>query len=135
MKRQCWPKRMRSCGRRLAMQPDGWQQVRRVLVVRPDNIGDVVMLGPALRTLRLELRVPAAIQARADGKLGAAGVDPCAPFIVLAPGASCPARRYNLQRFAAVARALSSETGLPLVVVGSAREAELVAPILDVAPP
>jgi ADP-heptose:LPS heptosyltransferase len=29
-----------------------WARLRRVLVVRPDNIGDVVMCGPALRALR-----------------------------------------------------------------------------------
>src|SRR5215218_5683888 len=33
------------------MLPSGWENVRRVLAVRLDNIGDVVMLGPALRTL------------------------------------------------------------------------------------
>jgi hypothetical protein len=29
-----------------------WSAVRRMLVVRPDNLGDVVMCGPALRALR-----------------------------------------------------------------------------------
>ncbi|AGY57185.1 glycosyltransferase family 9 protein [Gloeobacter kilaueensis] len=33
------------------MQPD-WSNVRRILAMRLDNIGDVVMLGPALRALR-----------------------------------------------------------------------------------
>ena len=37
------------------MLPDAWQSVRRVLAVRLDNIGDVVMLGPALRTVRQAL--------------------------------------------------------------------------------
>jgi lipopolysaccharide heptosyltransferase II len=31
--------------------PDKWSKVRRLLVVSMDNIGDMVMLGPALRTL------------------------------------------------------------------------------------
>jgi ADP-heptose:LPS heptosyltransferase len=36
--------------------PDGWEGVRRVLAVRLDNIGDVVMLSPALRAVRAALR-------------------------------------------------------------------------------
>ncbi|GGM36626.1 glycosyl transferase [Longimycelium tulufanense] len=32
--------------------PPRWRELRRVLVVRPDNLGDVVMLTPALRALR-----------------------------------------------------------------------------------
>src|SRR5512142_2702600 len=34
------------------MPPSGWEQVRRVLLVRLDNVGDVIMLGPAVRALR-----------------------------------------------------------------------------------
>ncbi len=34
------------------MSPDGWDRVREVLVVRLDNIGDVVMAGPAIRTIK-----------------------------------------------------------------------------------
>jgi ADP-heptose:LPS heptosyltransferase len=36
----------------LAGPPIDWTATRRVLVVRPDNIGDVIMCGPALRALR-----------------------------------------------------------------------------------
>ncbi len=32
-----------------------WQAVRRLLAIRLDNIGDVIMLGPALRTIRANL--------------------------------------------------------------------------------
>lgn len=45
------PERRRN-GRIIAEVPDDWKQVRRVLAVRLDNLGDVVMTGPALRTLR-----------------------------------------------------------------------------------
>jgi ADP-heptose:LPS heptosyltransferase/hemerythrin superfamily protein len=34
------------------LSPPGWEGVRRVLAVRLDNVGDVVMLGPALRAVR-----------------------------------------------------------------------------------
>src|SRR5438477_10816032 len=43
------------CRRHRSMQPEGWSNVRRVVAIRLDNIGDVVMLGPALRALRAEL--------------------------------------------------------------------------------
>ena len=32
--------------------PEAWRGIRRVLVVRLDNLGDVLMTGPVLRTLR-----------------------------------------------------------------------------------
>ncbi|MCF7553541.1 glycosyltransferase family 9 protein [Pseudonocardia sp. WMMC193] len=36
----------------VAGAPIRWGQVRRLLVVRPDNLGDVLLLGPALAALR-----------------------------------------------------------------------------------
>jgi lipopolysaccharide heptosyltransferase II len=78
----------------------------------------------------LALQVPNEVQWSADQLLRRKGVEPDAPFIVLAAGASCAARRYDPERFAEVARLLSAQTALPIVVVGSAREAELVQPIL-----
>lgn len=37
------------------MSPEGWKHVREILVIRLDNVGDVVMTGPALRTLKTAL--------------------------------------------------------------------------------
>lgn len=37
------------------MWPESWKNVKRILTVRLDNIGDIIMLGPALRTLRTAL--------------------------------------------------------------------------------
>lgn len=37
------------------MSPKGWEKVREILVVRLDNIGDVVMAGPAMRTIKAAL--------------------------------------------------------------------------------
>ncbi|HZG92827.1 MAG TPA: glycosyltransferase family 9 protein [Pseudonocardia sp.] len=45
----------------LAGPPVRWEALRRVLVVRPDNLGDVLLAGPALAALRA-----AAPQARID---------------------------------------------------------------------
>src|SRR5437588_7281514 len=48
-------RRANLCRRHRSMRPEGWSNVRRVAAIRLDNIGDVVMLGPALRALRREL--------------------------------------------------------------------------------
>ncbi len=31
---------------------NGWRAAREILAIRPDNIGDVIMLGPALRVVK-----------------------------------------------------------------------------------
>jgi ADP-heptose:LPS heptosyltransferase len=51
------------------------------------------------------------------------------PCVVLAPGGSCPSKRYPPARFAAVARLLA-DAGLAVLVTGSPREAELVAEVV-----
>ncbi|MGE5655535.1 MAG: glycosyltransferase family 9 protein [Actinomycetota bacterium] len=79
----------------------------------------------------LELQVPEEIQMQGDRLLRGVGIATNEPFIVLAPGASCVARRYDPLRYATVAEMLVAATGLPLVVVGSDREMEWVEPILD----
>ena len=37
------------------MLPEPWPTVKNILAIRLDNIGDLVMLGPSLRTLRQAL--------------------------------------------------------------------------------
>ena len=75
------------------------------------------------RTLALQL--PAAAVARAEELLREADIAPDTPFAVVAPGASCAARRYPAARFAAVARGLL-HAGLRVIVSGTARERALV---------
>lgn len=79
----------------------------------------------------LELCIPTGIQAAADNLLRASGVDPQEPFILLAPGASCAARRYDPLRFAVVARVLAVKTCLPVVIAGSEQERQLATPIIE----
>lgn len=104
--------------------PDSAHQVDR-------NLHLLQAAGFAIAGQHLELRVPDDVQWSADQLLCRKGMEPNASFIVLAAGASCAARRYAPKRFAEVARLLSAQTDLPIVVVGSAREAELVQPILQ----
>lgn len=90
-------------------------------------------LGLPAHGRHLELAVPVEARMSAERLLRNVGVDSAAPFAVLAPGASCQARRYDPARFAEVARLLVRNAGLPLVVVGSEREANLAAPLLEAA--
>jgi ADP-heptose:LPS heptosyltransferase len=113
--------------------PDDTHQVDR-------NLHLLASAGFELAGAHLQLAVPAHAQARADALLASAGLSAGLPFVALAPGASAAARRYDPSRFAAVAGQLARcnhpITGQPLavVLVGSEREVELLAPMLSQAP-
>ena len=106
--------------------PDDAHQVDRGL-----HLLDEAGIRPA--GTHLELHVPESARNAADRILAEGGIKQGNPFIVMAPGASCQARRYDPLRYAEVARLLVRQTDLPLVVVGSERETELVKPILHAA--
>jgi ADP-heptose:LPS heptosyltransferase len=91
------------------------------------------MVIPLRYNNRLELHVPLDVQQKADQLLASVGIKPHMPFIAVAPGASCETRRYNPDRFASAVRMLSMETTLPIVILGNAREAEEIQPVIDVA--
>jgi lipopolysaccharide heptosyltransferase II len=82
-----------------------------------------------VRDRHLELQIPPEVRHKTDRLLEQAAIDPMSDYTVLAPGASCSARRYSPDRFAAAAVELSNRTGMPVVVVGSQREAETIAPV------
>lgn len=103
-------------------QPDETHQVDRSLFL-------LRSVGIPVDGHALELRIPESEQKAADALLREAGVDPFAPFAVVAPGASCPARRYDAERFMRAAALLESRTGWPVAAAGSEAEAELAARI------
>jgi ADP-heptose:LPS heptosyltransferase len=77
------------------------------------------------------LRVPAEAYAEADVVLG--GISNARrPVALLVPGASCPSRRYPAGRFGAAAAAVAAG-GLPVLVAGTAAEADLVAEVVRAA--
>jgi ADP-heptose:LPS heptosyltransferase len=92
--------------------PDGTHQVDRGLHLL-ESLG-LPPAGPAL-----ELNVPAVRRFPPR-------------FALLAPGASCPSKRYPPDRFAAAARLLA-EADLDVLVTGSPREHALVQSIVDMA--
>jgi ADP-heptose:LPS heptosyltransferase len=101
--------------------PDEVHQVDR-------NLSLVVFAGLPLAGRDLELRIPETVQHRADRLLHSVGIDPYEAFAALAPGASCAARRYDPARFARAAGLLQAQTGLPIVLLGSAKEKDLAQP-------
>jgi lipopolysaccharide heptosyltransferase II len=59
-------------------------------------------------------------------RLGAAGIAPDQPYVLLHPGASAASRRYPAGHWAQVLRLLAHDPQLPLVLTGNASESELV---------
>jgi ADP-heptose:LPS heptosyltransferase len=79
--------------------------------------------------LRMELRVPPAVESAVDALLERSGVTPGAAPIVLSPGASCSARRYPVDRFARVIQRLAEQTPFPILILGSEKEQESLHPL------
>lgn len=98
--------------------PDDLHQVAR-------NLSLLEAAGFTAARRDLELRVPASAREGAARVLAEHGIDPERPCVVVAPGASCSARQYDVERFAAVAAGVADAAGMPVVVVGSPRETAL----------
>ena len=95
------------------------------------NLSLLASAGFEINNRALELHIPEDVQANADHLLDSLGLNPFKPFILVAPGASANARRYPPERFADVIQRIPEKTGLPVVVVGSERETEKIAPVLQ----
>lgn len=107
--------------------PDGTHQVDR-------NLHLVEALGLRVEDRSLSVELPRPAIEGAHRMLEAAGIDPLAPFVVIAPGASASARRYPAERFAAVTRLLRAELGWPIVVVGAKVDREIAGTIVAAGP-
>ncbi|MBW3579591.1 MAG: glycosyltransferase family 9 protein [Actinobacteria bacterium] len=105
--------------------PDAGHQVDR-------NLHLLEALGVAAVGRELEVVLPGPAVRSADVLLAGAGIDPERPFVVAAPGASCTARQYDPARFAALVSRLRAD-GLPVVVVGSQREGDVIGRVQAVA--
>jgi len=97
----------------LPAPPDADHQVDRMLAVLRG-------VGVPATDATLHCEVPD------DARVRVAALVGTDPYAVVAPGASCPSRRYPAERFAAAGRRLA-DAGLRVVVTGTDRERELVA--------
>jgi ADP-heptose:LPS heptosyltransferase len=86
------------------------------------NLALLSLVGIPDDGLQMELDVPADVVIAVDALLTEHGVKQGAAYIVVAPGASCAARRYPLERFALAIDRLHEQTGLPVVILGSQKE-------------
>ena len=97
------------------------------------NLKLLETIGIYAQNIHPELYVPDEVQERANELLSSVHVKPYMPFIVLAPGATCSARRYDPVRFAEATRILAAQTELPLVIVANDHELDSLQPVLRVA--
>lgn len=76
------------------------------------------------------LGVPPKAYRSVDAALREVGFSLTGPYAVLAPGASCSARRYPAAGFARAAHDIAAD-GLPVLVTGTAAEGELVDEVVE----
>jgi ADP-heptose:LPS heptosyltransferase len=107
--------------------PEGTHQVER-------NLHLVEALGMRVTDRSLVVSLPRAGIDGAYRKLEARGIDPFAPFVAIAPGASAKARRYPVERFVTVAEVLAERLGWPIVVLGDANDRATAQTIAAVSP-
>lgn len=108
--------------------PDDVHQIDR-------NLHLVRQLGFAADSIRITVAIPDEARDRLGTKLRVKGIGLGRPFVLLHPGASCPARRYPVERFAEVARRLARSLGWPVLVTGSEREQEIGSRLSELAGP
>jgi len=82
------------------------------------NLHLLAFAGLPLVGTHMELAISAQAKTRAMALLRAHEIDPASPYVVVAPGASCDARRYDPGRLAEAVRLLARQAAAPAVVVG-----------------
>lgn len=82
----------------------------------------------------LSLRVPPGSVRRIKTMLTRSGVTP-GEFVLVHPGAAAPSRRWPAERFADVARAISAETGMRIVIAGGPGDEPLTRAVAAAAGP
>jgi ADP-heptose:LPS heptosyltransferase len=108
--------------------PDRTHQIDR-------NLHLVRQLGCCGESTRIAIEVPSMARESAGVALRLKGIGLGRPFVVIHSGASCASRRYPSERFADVGRILRRSLSWPLVLTGSAREADAVRALeLDIGP-
>jgi ADP-heptose:LPS heptosyltransferase len=92
-------------------------------------------IGATIEDEHLSVRVPPGSARGIRELLGVMGVRPGDRWVVLHPGASAPSRRYPIDAFAQVVRALVQEHRVRVVLTGGTAETEAVAELESAAGP
>ncbi len=88
------------------------------------NLHLVQSLGWNTVTRRLAISIADHARDNLGSLLRIKGIGLGRPFVLIHPGASCPSRRYPLERFAEVGRSLHLGLGWAIVISGGAHEAD-----------
>ena len=111
---------------------DGANFVSRSLPRRPQSLHRVDWfldvgraLGAEPKRVTFPLHVPEAARSRVRELLADGGIDPAAPYAVLNPAVGDQTRRWGAGRYAELARGLAHRCGLPSVLIGSGKDAEI----------
>jgi len=108
---------------------DGANLVSRPLPRRPESIHRVDWFLDVARALGVEnprvrfpIQIPDSARLSVQGKLGASGIAPGSPYVVINQAAGNPPRRWGLQNFAGLASQLALKYDLPSVLIGTPPE-------------
>lgn len=93
----------------------------------------VAAIGSTSADDRLSIRVSSDAKAQVAAILASRGIAADRPYIVMHPGASASSRRWPVERFGAAAAVLARTTDLPILVTGTASEAELAMALIQAA--
>ncbi|MDQ7978883.1 glycosyltransferase family 9 protein [Paraburkholderia sp. SARCC-3016] len=102
-------------------------------VLRQLSLVDAI--GAHTNDTQMRMSVTDAGRTALDVALDARGIDATQPYIVMHPGATAASRRYPAERFGSAAAQLIRETGMKVLVTGSAGEAALMQALRASAPP
>lgn len=92
------------------------------------NLRLIEAVGYRVDDRRLTVNIPTAARGSTRALLREAGANTAHPYVIVHPGASADARRYQVERFAEVV-ALLDARGDQAVVTGSEREHDLIAAV------
>jgi ADP-heptose:LPS heptosyltransferase len=95
----------------------------------------VAAIGATVEDEHLSVRVPPTAARAIRELLPAMGIQPGDRWVVVHPGASAPSRRYPIEAFARVVRALVQEHGVRVVLTGGSGEIDDVAHLRAAAGP
>jgi lipopolysaccharide heptosyltransferase II len=113
-------------------EPEPQQRTRHEVQRQLDLVRHVGAHAP---DTAMRFNVPFSARQTLDAQLSSRGIEPDAGWIALHPGATAASRRYPPERFGEVATRLGRETGVPLLITGSASERALVGTVIDAAAP
>ncbi len=89
------------------------------------NLRLLQQLGIENAEVRFDLRVDEALRGKIDNLLKDHGIDPHLPMIIIHPGSGGSARDWPLSHFATLARQITTQLSVTLILTGTEKETQL----------